>query len=140
MNPETRGILAGKTVLVTGGASGLGAAVVQAVVEAGGNAIVLDLAVANGAARVPVAVGARAGEAGAGEAGDGVRDDGVQRAAVGEPGLSGAFESRTAAFALDVSDGQAVAEVIAAAAEVSRSTASQCTLSIFSSSAIDTSR
>ena len=117
MNSETRGTLAGRTVLVTGGASGLGAAVVQAVLEAGGNAIVLDLAVANGASRMPVVVGARAGDSGAGgrasEAGAV-----VGYVAVGEPGPRGAFESRTAGFALDVSDGEAVPEVIAAAAEV----------------------
>jgi NAD(P)-dependent dehydrogenase (short-subunit alcohol dehydrogenase family) len=118
MNSETRGTLAGRTVLVTGGASGLGAAVVQAVLEAGGNAIVLDLAIANGAARTPVAVGARAGDAGAGDGRAGEAGDVVGYTAVGDLSPGGAFESRTAAFALDVSDGQAVPEVIAAAAEV----------------------
>src|SRR5918999_5439134 len=35
--------LDGKTVLVTGGASGLGGATVEAVVQAGGNAVILDV-------------------------------------------------------------------------------------------------
>lgn len=116
MNPETQGNLAGKTVLVTGGASGLGAAVVQGVLAAGGNAVVLDLAVANGTSRIPTAVGAFAGHASEAGAPAGA-SAGLSG---GEPAgnSAGLDAERTAGFALDVSDSQAVPDVIAAAAEV----------------------
>ncbi len=42
--------LDGKTVLVTGGASGLGGATVEAVVQAGGNAVILDVNESTGGA------------------------------------------------------------------------------------------
>jgi NAD(P)-dependent dehydrogenase (short-subunit alcohol dehydrogenase family) len=42
--------LDGKTVLVTGGASGLGGAAVEAIVHAGGNAVILDVNDATGSA------------------------------------------------------------------------------------------
>jgi NAD(P)-dependent dehydrogenase (short-subunit alcohol dehydrogenase family) len=42
--------LDGKTVVVTGGASGLGGATVEAVIEAGGNAIILDVNESTGSA------------------------------------------------------------------------------------------
>jgi NAD(P)-dependent dehydrogenase (short-subunit alcohol dehydrogenase family) len=48
MDTEKQGKLAGRTVLVSGGASGLGAAVVQGVLAAGGNAVVLDVSAASG--------------------------------------------------------------------------------------------
>jgi 3-hydroxyacyl-CoA dehydrogenase / 3-hydroxy-2-methylbutyryl-CoA dehydrogenase len=43
--------LSGRTVLVTGGASGLGGATVDAVIAAGGRAVVLDLNDAAGGAK-----------------------------------------------------------------------------------------
>ena len=44
-------LLAGKTVLVTGGASGLGGATVDMIVAAGGRAVIVDLKEAEGAAK-----------------------------------------------------------------------------------------